>query len=117
MSCAVKKVQSVMLLIVAVQVLGMAYLLVTGELDTTMMAVMLPFTCVYVGLLVWCKRQPLASSIVGLVVFVVVHLIEALIDPAALERGLVIIVVLTAALVWAVRSGLEHRKLAQPGLS
>lgn len=105
----VKKAQSVMLLVVTVQVLGMVYLLVTGELDATMTVVMLAFTSVYVGLWAWCKRDPLAASIVGLVVFVVVHAIEALIDPSALARGLVIIVVRDGS----VRSGLEHRKLVR----
>jgi hypothetical protein len=107
----VKNVQSVMLLVVTVQVLGMVYLLVTGELDTAMASVMVPFTAVYVGLWAWCKRNPLAASIVGLVVFVVVHLIEALIDPATFVRGWVIILGITAALGWAVRSSLQHRKL------
>ena len=108
----VKKAQSAMLLVVAVQVLGMVYLLVTGELDLTMAVVMLAFAAVYVGLWVWCRRDPLAASIVALVVFVVVHLIEALIDPAALARGLVIIVGIVAVLSWAVASGIRHRKLA-----
>jgi hypothetical protein len=113
MAREVKKVQSVMLLIVAVQVLGFVYLLVTGELDTTMAVVMLAFTSVYVALWAWCKHNPLAASIVGLVVFVVVHLVEALIDPAALARGFVIIAGLIGALVWAVARGLEHRKLVR----
>lgn len=46
-------------------------------------------------------------------VFVVVHLIEALIDPAALARGLVIIVAIVAVLSWAVACGMKHRKLAR----
>lgn len=107
----VKKAQSAMLLVVAVQVLGVVYLLVTEELDMAMMVVMLVFAAVYVGLWAWCKRNPLAASIVALVVFVAVHVVEALIDPAALARGWVIIVGIIAALVWAVASGLEHRKL------
>ena len=110
---AVRKAQGAMLLVVTVQVIGMVYLQVTGELDTTMLAVMLPFTAVYVGLLAWCRRNPLAASIVGLVVFVVVHLVEALIDPSALVRGAVIIAVITAVLAWAVAGGLQHRKLAR----
>jgi ABC-type xylose transport system permease subunit len=109
----VKKVQSAMLSIIAVQVFGMVYLLVTGELDLTMGVVMFAFTAVYVGLWAWCHRNPLAAAIVGLVVFVVVHLIEALIDPSALARGAVIIVALTAALGWAVTCGIKHRKLAR----
>lgn len=113
MSREVKKVQSALLLVVVVQVFGMVYLWVTGELDTTMLIVMLAFTSVYVGLLAWSRRNPLAASIVGLVVFVVVHLIEALIDPSALVRGLVIIVCITAALAWGVASGVQHRKLAR----
>lgn len=109
----IKKVQSAMLSIIAVQVFGMVYLLVTGELDLTMGVVMFAFTAVYVWLWAWCKRNPLAAAIVGLVVFVVVHLIEALIDPSALARGAVIIVALTAVLSWAVTCGMKHRKLAR----
>jgi FtsH-binding integral membrane protein len=110
---AVKKAQAAMSLVVAVQVLGVVYLLVTEELGTAMMVVMLAIAALYVGLWAWCKRNPLVASIVGLVVFVVVHVVEALIDPAALARGLVIIVGIVAALVWAVASGIEHRKLVR----
>jgi FtsH-binding integral membrane protein len=113
MAVEVKKARSVMLLVVAVQVLGVVYLLVTEGLDTAMMVGMLAFAALYVGLWAWCKRNPLAASIVGLVVFVVVHLVEALIDPAALARGLVILVGIVAALVWAVASGVRHRKLGR----
>lgn len=111
MSIAVKRAQIATLLVVAVQVLGAIYLLLTEGLDTAMLVVMLAFAAIYVGLWVWCRRNPLAASIVGLVVFVVVHLIEALIDPAALVRGLVIIVGIIAVLSWAVAGGLAQRKL------
>lgn len=113
MSLEVKKARRAMLLVVAVQVLGVAYLWATGELDMAMMAVMLVFAALYVGLWAWCERNPLAASIVGLVVFVVVHVAEALIDPSALARGLVIIVGLTGALVGAVASSVRHRNLVR----
>jgi FtsH-binding integral membrane protein len=110
---AVRKAQSAMLLVVAVQVLGVVYLSVTEELSTPMMGIMLAIAAVYVGLWAWCKRNPLEASIVGLVVFVVIHAIEALLDPAALARGVVVIVGITAVLVWAVVGGMQHRKLAR----
>lgn len=113
MRIAVKKAQAAMLLVVAVQVLGAVYLLVTEGLDAAMLIGMLAFAAVYVGLWAWCPRRPLAASLVGLVVFVLVHVVEALLDPAALARGLVIIVGIVAALVWAVANGLEHRRLVR----
>lgn len=113
MRLEVQKARAVMLLVVAVQVLGAVYLLVTEGLPTAMLVGMLAFAAVYVGLWAWCKRDPLAASIVGLVVFVVVHVIEAVIDPAALARGWVIVVGIVAALLWAVASGARHRKLAR----
>lgn len=113
MRSAVARTQAAALLVVAVQVLGVVYLSLTEGLDTAMMVGMLAFAAVYVGLWAWCPRNPLAASLVGLVVFVAVHVVEAVIDPAALERGLAIIVGIVAALVWAVASGLEHRKLVR----
>lgn len=113
MSIEIKKARAAMLLVVAVQVFGVVYLLLTEGLGPAMMAVMLAFAAVYVGLWAWCKRDPLAASIVGLVVFVVVHAVEAVIDPAALARGWVIIVGIIAVLVWAVANGLRHRTLVR----
>lgn len=102
-----------MLLIVAVQVFGAGYLWWTGELGVAMGVVMLTIAAFYAGLWAWCARDPLAASIVGLVVFVGVHVVEAVIDPAALARGIVVIVALTGALVGAVASGVRHRDLVR----
>lgn len=99
-----------MLLVVTVQVFGVLYLWLTEGLSAAMMAVMLLFAAVYVGLWAWSPRKPLAASLVGLVVFVVVHAIEAVLDPAALARGLVIIAGITLVLAWAVAGGLAHRE-------
>lgn len=107
---AVKRAQAAMLLVVTVQVFGVLYLWLTEGLSAAMMAVMLLFAAVYVGLWAWSPRKPLAASLVGLVVFVVVHAIEAVLDPAALARGLVIIVGITLVLAWAVAGGLAHRE-------
>lgn len=113
MRIAVKRARAAALLVVAVQVLGAVYLSLTEGLDTAMMVGMLAFAAVYVGLWAWCPHNPLAASLVGLLVFVLVHLVEAVIDPSALARGLVIIAVIVAALVWAVAGALEHRKLVR----
>lgn len=65
---------------------------------------------VFLALAVWCLRAPFLASAVGLAIFVALHLLEAVSDPASLARGIIMKVIVVSALVSGIRNGLKHRQ-------
>lgn len=67
----------------------------------------------FFGLYLWARRDPFPAAIVGLVVFVSVHLLDALADPTALARGIVVKIVVLVVLVRAIKAGAAHRAMVR----
>lgn len=65
---------------------------------------------VFAALAVWALKAPLVASVLGLVVFALMHLAEAVVDPTSLMRGIIMKVVVVVVLVGAIRSALKHRE-------
>ncbi|HPF37357.1 MAG TPA: zinc ribbon domain-containing protein [Phycisphaerae bacterium] len=65
----------------------------------------------FFGLYLWSRRSPFPAAVVGLVVFVSLHLLEALADPASIYRGVIVKVIIIAILIGAVKAGVRHREL------
>jgi len=65
---------------------------------------------VFAALAVWAMRAPLVATVLGLAVFALMHLAEAVVDPASLVRGIIMKVVVVVVLVGAIRSALKHRE-------
>ena len=70
---------------------------------------------VFFALYFWARKQPLPASIVGLILFVTVHLLDAVADPAALVRGLLMKIIIIAILVNAIQAGVKYRQLQRQG--
>lgn len=66
---------------------------------------------VFFGLYLWARKQPLPAAIVGLVLFISMHLLDALVDPSALLRGVIVKVFIVLILVRAVSAGARYRQL------
>lgn len=66
---------------------------------------------VFFALYFWARKQPLPASIVGLVLFITMHLLDAIADPTALARGLIMKIIIIVVLVNAIQAGLKHRQL------
>ncbi|MCB9853498.1 MAG: zinc ribbon domain-containing protein [Phycisphaerales bacterium] len=66
---------------------------------------------VFFGLYLWSRKSPFPAAVVGLVVFVTLHLVEALIDPTTLYKGLLVKIIIIAILVGAVRAGVRYRAI------
>lgn len=109
----VKQAQTAMLLVAGVQLLAAVFLLVTDQIDGTIMAVMLGIGAGYVGLWAWCKSNPLAASIVGLVVFLSLHVTEAIVDPSTIYKGIVLKIIVITILARAIRAGIKHREFVR----
>jgi len=66
---------------------------------------------VFFALYFWARKQPLPAAIVGLVLFVTMHLLDAIADPAALVRGIIMKIIIIAILVNAIQAGVKFRQL------
>jgi hypothetical protein len=68
----------------------------------------------FLALYFWARRSPLPAAIVGLTVFISLHSVEALVDPASLTRGIVVKAIIVVVLVQAIQAGIRHRRLTHP---
>lgn len=109
----VKKAQGAIGIVAILQVVVGLVFLALGKVDTTGVIVMVGIGGVFGGLWVWCRTNPLAASIVGLLVFTSLHLTEAIIDPKTILSGIVIKIIVVVVLVKAIAAGLEHREFTR----
>ncbi len=73
--------------------------------------VMLGIGALFFGLAIWARKDPFPAAIAGLVVFVTLHLIEAVMDPPSLVRGIIVKVIVIVVLVNAIKAGAQHREI------
>lgn len=66
---------------------------------------------VFLGLAAWATTAPFPAAVTGLVLYVTLTVVDAIADPTAIFRGIIIKVLIIAALAKAVQAGLEHRNL------
>ena len=109
----VKKAQGAIGLVAILQVIIAVLFLALGQIETTGMVVMLGIGAVFGGLWVWCKSNPLAASIVALLVFASMHMAEAVVDPSTITNGIILKVIVTVVLVRAISAGLKHREFVR----
>lgn len=70
---------------------------------------------VFLGLAFWARFNPLPAAIIGLALFVTVHLLDAVADPASLAKGFVLKIIIIVVLSKAISAGLKFRQLSQSG--
>jgi hypothetical protein len=73
------------------------------------MAVNLILAAIMGALAVWARRAPVAPLIVALAVFIAVHTLNALIDPATLAQGFILKAIIIVYLASGIRSALALR--------
>ena len=88
---------------------------VPAETRNIIMVSVFGIAAVFFALYFWARKQPLPASIVGLILFITVHLLDAIADPAALARGLIMKIIIIAILVNAIQAGVKYRQLQRQG--
>ncbi|HVV81580.1 MAG TPA: zinc ribbon domain-containing protein [Kofleriaceae bacterium] len=66
---------------------------------------------IHLGLYVWARRAPLAAAIVALILFVSLHVANAVLDPDSIDKGIVLKVVFVAILIKAIQAGYQIHRL------
>jgi hypothetical protein len=92
-------------------VLAMLPDVVPQQQKTILMVTVFGIAAVFFGLFLWARVQPFPAAIVGLVLFVTFHLLDALADPTALARGIIVKVIVIVILAQAIKAGAQHRRL------
>ena len=62
---------------------------------------------IFLGLWFWAKKAPLRALVTALALFVTVHAVDALVDPKALMRGVILKVLVIAGLAGGIKAALE----------
>ncbi len=75
------------------------------------LAINLVLAAIYAGLAIWARVNPLPAAIVGLVLFVSVHVISAVIDPMSIAQGIIVKIIIVVVLVKAIQAGVKYRQL------
>jgi hypothetical protein len=83
------------------------------EIEPIMYVIVFGLAIAFFALWLWSRVNPFAAAIVGLVLFVSVHLLDAVADPTQLARGILVKIIVIAMLVQAIKAGLQYRKLRE----
>jgi len=68
---------------------------------------------IYAGLAFWARKNPLPAALVGLVLFVTIHVINVVMDPMTIAQGIIVKIIIIAVLVRAIQAGTKHKKLRE----
>ncbi|MGZ9124713.1 MAG: zinc-ribbon domain-containing protein [Candidatus Binatia bacterium] len=66
---------------------------------------------IFFGLYAWARHSPLPAAIVGLTLFVTMHLVDGLVDPTQFGRGIIMKVIIVVMLVQAIQAGIKYKRL------
>ncbi|MEX1363162.1 MAG: zinc ribbon domain-containing protein [Nannocystaceae bacterium] len=105
----VRKARTALLIVAVFQVLGTVVMLAIGNVDSMTAGAMGILAAVFFGLAWWAKGNPFAAAVVGLVLFLSVHLADAVIDPSQIYKGIIVKVIVVVILVKSIRDGLAYR--------
>ncbi|HLT40977.1 MAG TPA: hypothetical protein VK034_32085 [Enhygromyxa sp.] len=107
-----KHARAVLVLLAAVQLIGGAILYIAGALvDAAPIATTLGLGVIFGVLAIWARKDPLTAVLVGLGIWVAVHGIGAIIEPATLFSGLVVKAIVIVMFVNGISTGLTYNKM------
>ncbi|PRQ06255.1 zinc ribbon domain-containing protein [Enhygromyxa salina] len=109
----VKKAKGAIGLVAILQIVFAVIWTLTDVVDTTGMVVMLGLGGAFAGLWAWCRSNPLAASIVALLLFATMHLADAIVDPSTIKNGIILKIFVVVVLVKAISAGLKHREFVR----
>ena len=119
-----KKASTALIIVAILQTLGaiLIYFVVENtrgqapEINHIVTGVVAAVAIGFWGLWWWSRSNPLPAAITGLVVFVTLHLVEAVMDPTSIIRGILIKIIVIVLLVSAIQAGIKYRRLQGHGM-
>ena len=117
-----KKASTALLIVAVLQTLGTVLMAVLAnvarsnvQIDPLDVAILGAVAAGFWGLWWWSRSRPLPAAITGLVVFLTLHLIAAVVDPKSIVQGILIKIIVVVLLVSAIQAGIKYRRLTERG--
>ena len=116
-----KKATTALLAVCILQLIGGTILLSIAEANNSKLGagafvVVYGIALLFFGLFLWARKNPFPAAIVGLVLFVTVHAMDAIADPTAIAKGMIVKIIVIVVLAQAIRAGHQYNNLVR-GLS
>ncbi len=77
---------------------------------TMTLVVMMVLAVIFFGLWIWGKTAPFAAILTALIIFVSVHALDAVLDPMALFRGIILKIVMLTGMCTALKKAYEAKR-------
>ncbi len=95
-------------------VFGLFFGLVNDDIAT--MVVYLVCTIIYLILAAWSSKNPFGAILTALIIYVTIHVLAAIVEPASIFSGIILKIIFISAFVKGIRSAQEAQKyLAELG--
>jgi hypothetical protein len=101
------------------QALGGFFIFVTSrgtlapEAAAIVLATMLGLSAIFFGLWFWGKKSPFAALLTTLIIFVTFHLLDAVLDPMSLARGIFVKIIMLVGLSTALKAAYTKKREAE----
>jgi hypothetical protein len=82
-----------------------------GQVKLTL-GVNIALAAIYLGLFFWARRNALGATVTALILFITVHVINAVVEPETIHKGILVKILFVAALGAAISAAQRERKLA-----
>lgn len=79
---------------------------------TMLLVINLVLAGIYLVLWWWAKTKPLPAAVIALILFLTIHVVNAVLEPSSLVQGVLVKILFTLALVRAITAANEERKIA-----
>ncbi len=80
-----------------------------GALYTIVISIIV--AAIFIALGLWSKSKPYTAIVTGLIVFVSLHLIEAIFDPSTIKNGIIMKIVVIVYLVKSINDAREAQEM------
>ena len=94
-------------------VMGIIYYAATAEYANplSVLTTNLVLAAIYLGLALWSKKQAVAAILSGLILFSVIQVVNMIVDPSTIVKGIIVKVAVIIYLIKGVQSAFDAQKI------
>ncbi len=82
-----------------------------GEMDLYIIVFSIVVAAIFIGLGLWTKSKPYTAIVTGLIVFICLHLIDAIYDPSSIKNGIIMKILVIVYLVKSINDAKEAQEM------
>ena len=110
---SIRNARTALFVVAGVQLLfGIIYGLAQGNEEAMpIMIVAIVIAAIFFGLGMWTKSKPYTAILTGLILFIALHILEAVVDPASIVRGIILKVLVIVYLGKSLKDAREAQEM------